>query len=49
MQPIYFINHGGEPCFLLQPGAMRSAWREPGKIAFHGHVLGKPISGFRFV
>ena len=21
---------------------------EPGSVAFHGHALGKPISGFRF-
>lgn len=28
MQPTYFINHGGGPCFFLEPGSMRSAWRE---------------------
>jgi aromatic ring-opening dioxygenase catalytic subunit (LigB family) len=28
MQPTYFINHGGGPCFFLEPGPMRSAWRE---------------------
>ncbi len=28
MQPAYFINHGGGPCFFLEPGPMRSAWRE---------------------
>ncbi|WP_395854152.1 hypothetical protein [Cystobacter fuscus] len=43
MQPTYFINHGGGPCFFLEPGPMRAAWSEQ-----HGHVLGKPVSGFRF-
>jgi aromatic ring-opening dioxygenase catalytic subunit (LigB family) len=28
MQPTYFINHGGGPCFFLEPGPMRSAWSE---------------------
>lgn len=28
MQPTFFINHGGGPCFFLEPGAMRSAWVE---------------------
>jgi aromatic ring-opening dioxygenase catalytic subunit (LigB family) len=28
MQPTYFINHGGGPCFFLDPGPMRDAWRE---------------------
>ncbi len=28
MQPTYFINHGGGPCFFLEPGPMRSVWRE---------------------
>ena len=27
MQPTYFINHGGGPCFFLEPGPMRSAWK----------------------
>ena len=26
MQPTYFINHGGGPCFFLDPGPMRDAW-----------------------
>lgn len=26
MQPTYFINHGGGPCFFLEPGTMREAW-----------------------
>jgi len=26
MQPTYFINHGGGPCFFLEPGPMRDAW-----------------------
>lgn len=26
MQPTYFINHGGGPCFFLEPGPMREAW-----------------------
>lgn len=28
MQPTYFINHGGGPCFFLEPGPMRTAWSE---------------------
>ncbi|MBV9829161.1 MAG: dioxygenase [Alphaproteobacteria bacterium] len=28
MQPTYFINHGGGPCFFLDPGPMREAWSE---------------------
>ena len=28
MQPTFFINHGGGPCFFLEPGPMRRAWRE---------------------
>lgn len=28
MQPTYFINHGGGPCFFLEPGPMRDAWSE---------------------
>lgn len=28
MQPTYFINHGGGPCFFLDPGPMREAWNE---------------------
>ena len=28
MQPTYFINHGGGPCFFLNPGPMRDAWSE---------------------
>ena len=28
MQPTYFINHGGGPCFFLDPGPMRNSWRE---------------------
>lgn len=27
MQPTYFINHGGGPCFFLEPGPMRDTWR----------------------
>jgi len=26
MQPTYFINHGGGPCFFLKPGPMRDTW-----------------------
>lgn len=26
MHPTFFINHGGGPCFFLEPGPMRSAW-----------------------
>ncbi len=28
MQPTYFINHGGGPCFFLEPGFFRSAFQE---------------------
>jgi aromatic ring-opening dioxygenase catalytic subunit (LigB family) len=28
--------------------AAGAASGEPGQVAFHGHALGKPISGFRF-
>jgi aromatic ring-opening dioxygenase catalytic subunit (LigB family) len=28
MQPTYFINHGGGPCFFVEPGPMREAWSE---------------------
>ena len=27
MQPTFFINHGGGPCFFLRPGPMRAAWK----------------------
>ena len=27
MQPTFFINHGGGPCFFLDPGPMRETWR----------------------
>jgi aromatic ring-opening dioxygenase catalytic subunit (LigB family) len=26
MQPTFFINHGGGPCFFLEPGPMRETW-----------------------
>ncbi len=26
MQPTFFINHGGGPCFFLDPGPMRETW-----------------------
>jgi aromatic ring-opening dioxygenase catalytic subunit (LigB family) len=28
MQPTFFINHGGGPCFFLDPGPMRDGWSE---------------------
>jgi aromatic ring-opening dioxygenase catalytic subunit (LigB family) len=28
MQPTFFINHGGGPCFFLEPGPMRDTWCE---------------------
>ncbi len=28
MQPTFFINHGGGPCFFLEPGPMRATWAE---------------------
>lgn len=28
MQPTFFINHGGGPCFFLEPGPMRETWSE---------------------
>ena len=27
MQPAFFINHGGGPCFLLPPEPMRTMWK----------------------
>jgi aromatic ring-opening dioxygenase catalytic subunit (LigB family) len=27
MQPTFFINHGGGPCFFLKPGPMRATWK----------------------
>lgn len=27
MHPTFFINHGGGPCFFLEPGPMRTAWQ----------------------
>lgn len=27
MQPTFFINHGGGPCFFLKSGPMRSTWK----------------------
>ena len=27
MQPTFFINHGGGPCFFLHPGPMRATWK----------------------
>ena len=27
MQPTFFINHGGGPCFFLRPGPMRATWK----------------------
>ena len=27
MQPTFFLNHGGGPCFFLQPGPMRATWK----------------------
>jgi hypothetical protein len=41
VQPAFSIKHGSGPCFFL------AASGEPG-TGFHGHALGKPISGFRF-
>ena len=28
MQPTFFINHGGGPCFFLEPRPMREAWSD---------------------
>ena len=28
MQPTYFINHGGGPCFFFEPDPMRQMWNE---------------------
>jgi aromatic ring-opening dioxygenase catalytic subunit (LigB family) len=28
MQPTFFINHGGGPCFFMAPGTMRATWRQ---------------------
>lgn len=30
MQPSFFINHGGGPCFFLEPGPMRDTWKPLG-------------------
>ena len=27
MFPTYFVNHGGGPCFFLEPGPMRATWK----------------------
>lgn len=27
MQPTFFINHGGGPCFFLQPESLRATWK----------------------
>ena len=27
MQPTFFINHGGGPCFFVEPGPYRTAWQ----------------------
>jgi aromatic ring-opening dioxygenase catalytic subunit (LigB family) len=27
MQPTFFINHGGGPCFFLESGPMRATWK----------------------
>ena len=27
MQPTFFLNHGGGPCFFLHPGPMRATWK----------------------
>ena len=27
MQPTFFINHGGGPCFFLKPGPLRATWK----------------------
>ena len=32
MQPTFFINHGGGPCFFLEPGPMRASWQA---LEFH--------------
>ncbi|MCW6510045.1 DODA-type extradiol aromatic ring-opening family dioxygenase [Lichenifustis flavocetrariae] len=44
MQPTYFINHGGGPCFFLQAGPLRSAFRllEDYLTAFAGTVPEPP-------
>ena len=44
MQPTYFINHGGGPCFFLEPGPMRSAWRslEDYLRGFAGELAERP-------
>jgi hypothetical protein len=51
MQPTFFIDHRVGPCLFPDPGAMREAWQSlelSVQLDFYGHVLGKPISGFRF-
>lgn len=44
MQPTFFINHGGGPCFFLRPGPMRTAWSslENYLLGFSGALDTKP-------
>ncbi len=44
MQPTFFINHGGGPCFFLKPGPMRSTWKslEDYLRGFIGQLATKP-------
>ncbi len=46
MQPTYFINHGGGPCFFLEPGPMRSAWQslETYLARFAGTLTERPTA-----
>jgi len=44
MQPTYFINHGGGPCFFLKSGPMRETWSELEQYlgAFANHLPESP-------
>jgi aromatic ring-opening dioxygenase catalytic subunit (LigB family) len=50
MQPSYFINHGGGPCFFLEPGPMRATWQglEDYLAGFAGK-LAQPPSGILII
>jgi aromatic ring-opening dioxygenase catalytic subunit (LigB family) len=44
MQPTFFVNHGGGPCFFLKPGPMRAAWEPLEKYlrGFAGQLVQQP-------
>ena len=41
MHPTFFLNHGGGPCFFLEPGPMRAAWSQlEAYLSDFGEALG---------